>query len=145
MQRKITYLFKRKDRDTEDGIPQKIHKEDFEQAESQGEEDQCQEKEAAAGPPEKSTGDINTMPPTHPLIWTKCQYEQFKIKNEWLYAQHGKLGCTPCHDVKDLGLMASSGVNEAEGKITPFGSSRDVQLLSLCKKIHEHRKLPSTQ
>ena len=70
------------------------------------------------------------------------QYEQFKSKNEWLYAQHGKLGCTPCHEVKKLGLMASRGVNIAsqwaEGKIAPFGDSRDVQLLSLRKKIHEH-------
>ena len=38
--------------------------------------------------------------------------------------------------------MASRGVNIAsqwaEGKIAPFGDSRDVQLLSLRKKIHEH-------
>ena len=96
MQRKITSLFKRKDRDTEDGLPQKIRKtpsvEDFEQAESQGEEAPCQEKEAAAGHPEKSTGDDDATPPAYPSIWTKGQYEQFKSKNEWLYTQQWETG-----------------------------------------------------
>ncbi|KAF3858860.1 hypothetical protein F7725_012061, partial [Dissostichus mawsoni] len=51
--------------------------------------------------------------------------------------------CTPCHDVKDLGVMASRGVNIAiqwaDGKIIPAGQSRDVQLSSLRKKIREHK------
>jgi len=48
---------------------------------SQGEEAPCQEKEAAAGPPQKSTGDDDATPPAYPSIWTKGQYEQFESKN----------------------------------------------------------------
>lgn len=53
------------------------------------------------------------------------------------------LGCTLCHNVKDLGVMSSRGVNIAanwaEGKICSFGQTREIQLTSLRKKIHEHK------
>lgn len=53
------------------------------------------------------------------------------------------LGCQKCHSVKDLGVASSRGVNIAPnwvaGKICPSGHTRDVQLSSLRKKIHEHK------
>uniref|UniRef100_A0A3P9IIB3 DUF4371 domain-containing protein n=1 Tax=Oryzias latipes TaxID=8090 RepID=A0A3P9IIB3_ORYLA len=79
----------------------------------------------------------------YPSIWTKEQYEQFKEKNEWIFAKNGMLGCQKCHTVKDLSVASSRGVNIAPnwvaGKICPSGHTRDVQLSSLRKKIHEHK------
>ncbi|KAJ4924371.1 hypothetical protein JOQ06_000611 [Pogonophryne albipinna] len=109
--------------------------------EAQREEEETQPEEVAAGPSEATTGDAS--PTAYPSIWKEEQYEQFQQKNEWMYAHNGRLGCTPCHDVKDLGVMASRGVNIAiqwaDGKIIPAGQSRDVQLSSLRKKIREHK------
>ena len=86
-----------------------------------------------AGP--SSSGDAR---PAYPAVWRKEQYEEFKRKNVWLYVQDGKLGCTSCRDVKNLGVMASHGVSIAvqwaEGKIAPYGSTRDAQLTALRKK-----------
>ena len=60
-----------------------------------------------------------------------------------MYASDGKVGCTPCHKVNNLGIRASRGVNIptqwADSNVTSYGSTREVQLLSLRKKIHEHR------
>ena len=47
----------------------------------------------------------------YPLIWTGQQYEEFKQKNSRMYASDGKVGCTPCHEVNNLGVRASRGVN----------------------------------
>uniref|UniRef100_A0A3P8SJE1 Uncharacterized protein n=1 Tax=Amphiprion percula TaxID=161767 RepID=A0A3P8SJE1_AMPPE len=95
---------------------------------------------AAAAESEASPGDATS---NYPSIWTKEQYHQFKDKNEWLFAKNGMLGCTLCHNVKDLGVMSSRGVNIAanwaEGKICSFGQTREIQLTSLRKKIHEHK------
>ncbi|KAJ8252839.1 hypothetical protein GJAV_G00206160 [Gymnothorax javanicus] len=88
---------------------------------------------------EGTSGDAR---PAYPSIWKAEQHEEFTRKNEWLYAHDGKLGCTSCRDVKNLGVKASRGVNIAiqwaDGKIAPYGSSRETQLTSLRKKIHEH-------
>ncbi|KAJ4930984.1 hypothetical protein JOQ06_025285 [Pogonophryne albipinna] len=126
MQTTILQMFKRKERDEET---------------QNREEEETQPEEVAAGPSEATTGDAS--PTAYPSIWKEEQYEQFQQKNEWMYAHNGRLGCTPCHDVKDLGVMASRGVNIAiqwaDGKIIPAGQSRDVQLSSLRKKIREHK------
>ncbi|KAJ4930766.1 hypothetical protein JOQ06_025074 [Pogonophryne albipinna] len=114
---------------------------DATRVEAQREEEETQPEEVAAGPSEATTGDAS--PTAYPSIWKGEQYEQFKQKNEWMYAHNGRLGCSPCHDVKDLGVMASRGVNIAiqwaDGKIIPAGQSRDIQLSSLRKKIREHK------
>ena len=64
------------------------------------------------------------------LIWTEQQYEQFKQKNSGMYASDGKVGCTPCHEVNNLGVRASRGVNIstqwADGNVTSYGSTREV-------------------
>uniref|UniRef100_A0A3P9KAD0 DUF4371 domain-containing protein n=1 Tax=Oryzias latipes TaxID=8090 RepID=A0A3P9KAD0_ORYLA len=93
-------------------------------------------------PGPSSSGDPFVLP-EYPSIWTKEQYEQFKEKNEWIFAKNGMLGCQKCHTVKDLCVVSSRGVNIAPnwvaGKICPPGHTRDVQLSSLRKKIHEHK------
>uniref|UniRef100_A0A672GNY5 Uncharacterized protein n=1 Tax=Salarias fasciatus TaxID=181472 RepID=A0A672GNY5_SALFA len=72
----------------------------------------------------------------------KKQYREFRRKNDWLFAHDGMLGCTSCRDVKDLGVMATRGLNVAsqwaEGRIAPNGHTREAQLTALRKKIHEH-------
>ena len=82
----------------------------------------------------------------YPLIWTEQQYEQ---KNSWIYAGDSKVGCTPCHEVNNLGVRASRGVNIstqwADGNGTFYGSTRTVQLSLLRKKISEHRNSQAHQ
>ena len=60
-----------------------------------------------------------------------------------MYAGDGKVGCIPCHEVNNLGVRASRGVNIsiqwADDNVTFYGSTRTVQLPSLRKKICEHR------
>ena len=66
-----------------------------------------------------------------------------------MYASDGKVGCTPCHEVNNLGVRASRGVNIstqwADGNVTFYGSTRTVQLSSLRKKICEHRNSKAHQ
>ena len=85
----------------------------------------------------------------HPLIWTEQQYDEFKQKNSWMYASDGKVGCAPYHEINNLGVKASRGVNIstqwADGNVTFYGSTRTVQLLSLRKKICEHRNSKAHQ
>ena len=51
-------------------------------------------------------------------------------KNSWMYASDGKVGCTPCHEVNNLGVKASRGVNIstqwADGNLTFYGCTRTV-------------------
>ena len=59
----------------------------------------------------------------------------FKQKKKQLdNASDGKVECTPCHEVNNLGVRASRGVNIstqwADSNITFYGSTRTVQLSS---------------
>uniref|UniRef100_A0A3B3QYV9 DUF4371 domain-containing protein n=1 Tax=Paramormyrops kingsleyae TaxID=1676925 RepID=A0A3B3QYV9_9TELE len=139
----ILQMFKRKDRDDENAnakvrktcmVNDSVHEVQCTVAQIEN-----TEVANAGGPLEASTGDDRPTTYAYPSIWSKEQFEQFKSKNEWLYAKNGTLGCTSCRDVKNLGVKASRGVNIAnqlaEGKIAPFGHSRNVQLTSLRKKI----------
>uniref|UniRef100_A0A3Q1CW52 DUF4371 domain-containing protein n=1 Tax=Amphiprion ocellaris TaxID=80972 RepID=A0A3Q1CW52_AMPOC len=143
MQRKIDQIFKRKiSTENEYVQPKKNPREDVSQIDQiQDEDNEDNRREpAAAAESEASPGDATS---NYPSIWTKEQYHQFKDENEWLFAKNGMLGCTLCHNVKDLGVMSSRGVNIAanwaEGKICSFGQTREIQLTSLRKKIHEHK------
>ena len=66
-----------------------------------------------------------------------------------MYASDGKVGCTPCHEVNNLGVRASRGVNIstqwAHGNVTFHGSTRTVQLSSLRKKTCERRNSKAHQ
>ena len=85
----------------------------------------------------------------YPLIWSEQQCEEFKQKNSWMYSSDGKVGCTPCREVNNLGVRASRGVNIstqwADINVTSYGSTRTVQLSSLRKKILEHRNSKAHQ
>ena len=74
----------------------------------------------------------------YPLIWNEQQYEEIKRKNSWMYAINGKIGCTSCREVNNLGMRASRAViisaRWAEGNVTSCGSTREPQLSSLRKK-----------
>ena len=84
-----------------------------------------------------------------PLIWSEQQYKEFKQKNSWMYASDGKVGCTPCRAVNNLGVRASRGVNisnqRADGNVTSYGSTKTVQHSSLRKKIREHKNSKAHQ
>ena len=58
---------------------------------------------------------------------TEQQYEEFKQKNSWMYTSDGKVGCTPCHEVNNLGVRAYRGINIstqwADGNVTFYGST----------------------
>lgn len=75
----------------------------------------------ASGPSQASTNNDARLT-AYPSLYKEEQYEQFRCKNERLYAHNEKLGCTLCHDVKYVGLIASYSVNiviqRAGGKIT---------------------------
>ena len=64
-------------------------------------------------------------------------------KKSWIYASDGKVGCTWCREVNNLGVRASCVINIfphwKEGNVTSYGSTKPVQHVSLRKKIHEHR------
>ena len=55
-----------------------------------------------------------------------------------MYAINGKIGCSSCREVNNLGMRASRGViisaRLAEGNVTSCGSTREAQLSSLRKK-----------
>ena len=85
----------------------------------------------------------------YPLIWSEQQYEKFKQNNSRMYASDGKVGCTPCREVSNMGVRASRGVNIstqwADDNVTSYDSTRTVQLSSLRKKIREHRNSKAHQ
>lgn len=79
-----------------------------------------------------------------PAVWSLEQWKQFKLKNNWLIAQDGKLGCYVCRTVRSLGIpMKEQGVRLssewASCSVTHYGQCRNKQLGSLRKKVHEHR------
>uniref|UniRef100_A0A3B3CBF3 DUF4371 domain-containing protein n=1 Tax=Oryzias melastigma TaxID=30732 RepID=A0A3B3CBF3_ORYME len=91
MQRKINQIFKRK----------------FQSEDEDVQNANCIE-EPTETPGPSSRGDPFVLP-EYPSIWTKEQCEQFKEKNEWIFAKNGMLGCQKCHGVKDLGVASSRG------------------------------------
>ncbi|QQP53599.1 Uncharacterized protein FKW44_006129, partial [Caligus rogercresseyi] len=126
MQKIITELFKRKDRVIENENQEKVRKTDGSLHAVPCAKAVNESNVAGAGP---STNDAGPAASTaYPPVWSKEQFEQFRTKNEWLYAQNGMLGCISCRDVKGLGVSASRGVNIvsnwAEGNIAPCGHSR---------------------
>uniref|UniRef100_A0A3P9LTJ1 DUF4371 domain-containing protein n=1 Tax=Oryzias latipes TaxID=8090 RepID=A0A3P9LTJ1_ORYLA len=139
MQRKINQIFKRKFQSEDEDVQTNTSEGEDEKVKSRNAN--CIE-EPTETPGPSSSGDPFVLP-EYPSIRTKEQYEQFKEKNEWIFAKNGMLGCQKCHTVKDLGVASSRGVNIAPnwvaGKICPSGHTRDVQLSSLRKKIHEHK------
>jgi len=72
-------------------------------------------------------------------IWGFWTQKQLDV----LYAINGKIGCISCREVNNLGMRVSRYViilaRWAEVTVTSYGSTREVQLWSLHKKIREHK------
>ncbi|KAK0048443.1 E3 SUMO-protein ligase [Biomphalaria pfeifferi] len=79
-----------------------------------------------------------------PTCWTLDQRNYFLVKYDWLSIRNKKLGCIPCRKVGNLGVEAKMGMkvsNEwADNKITYFGTDRQQQLMSLRKKLFDHKE-----
>jgi len=81
----------------------------------------------------------------YPACWTADQWTKFKVDYGWLYASNGKLGCDVCRSVMALGPNRSLGMRVQLSKewscglIQPYGETRAKLVLSLRKKIYEHR------
>lgn len=79
-----------------------------------------------------------------PECWTLLQKNDFCQRNQWLYVKNKMLGCKACRDVgclsveKQIGMKIS--VEWANCKISHFGESRKQQLMSLRKKIYDHKE-----
>uniref|UniRef100_A0A3P9HRP9 DUF4371 domain-containing protein n=1 Tax=Oryzias latipes TaxID=8090 RepID=A0A3P9HRP9_ORYLA len=106
MQRKINQIFKRKFQSEDEDVQTNTSEGEDEKVKSPNAN--CIE-EPTGTPGPSSSGDPFVLP-EYPSIWTKEQYEQFKEKNEWIFAKNGMLGCQKCHTVKDLGVASSRGV-----------------------------------
>uniref|UniRef100_A0A8C5WBW7 Uncharacterized protein n=1 Tax=Leptobrachium leishanense TaxID=445787 RepID=A0A8C5WBW7_9ANUR len=79
-----------------------------------------------------------------PDCWTLLQKNNFCLRNRWLFVENKKLGCKACRDVGRLSAKKPMGMKIslewANGKISHFGESRKQKLLSLRKKIYEHKE-----
>lgn len=79
-----------------------------------------------------------------PECWTLLQKKDFCERNDWLYVKNKMLGCKVCRDVGSLAIekqkVMKISVEWANGKISHFGESRKQQLMSLRKKIYEHKE-----
>ncbi|XP_028592483.2 peroxisome biogenesis factor 2 isoform X1 [Podarcis muralis] len=79
-----------------------------------------------------------------PECWTLLQKNDFCQRNEWLFVNNKRLGCKVCRDVGGLPVEKRMGmkisVEWANCKISHFGESRKQQLMSLRKKIFEHKE-----
>jgi len=142
MQRKIDQYWKRKDntKGTVSAVASKVQRtvSDFGAQTSTTSDHQSTQQEQAYSILFQESSSI-----IYPLTWNEQQYEEFKRKNSWMYAINGKIGCIFCREVNNLGMRASRGViisaRWAEGNVTSCGSTRQTQLSSLRKKLHEHK------
>lgn len=79
-----------------------------------------------------------------PTCWTLDQRNDFCAKYDWLFIHNTKLGCTPCRKVGYLGVEAKMGMKIskewANNQITYFGTNRKQQLMSLRKKLFDHKE-----
>jgi len=88
--------------------------------------------------------ETSSLSALHPPIWTAKQATEFSSNYPWLFFTNGFLGCKVCRDVKTLGAFQKHGIYLSKGwcsgTITCNGNTRQNQLSSLRKKIHEHEK-----
>ncbi|XP_015284597.1 PREDICTED: uncharacterized protein KIAA1586-like [Gekko japonicus] len=80
-----------------------------------------------------------------PTCWTVEQKNEHLQKNEWMFFNGGKLGCSVCKNVGGLGTKKRTvGTRLSKewihGEVSFNGKLRRQQLTSLRKKIFEHRE-----
>lgn len=78
-----------------------------------------------------------------PTCWNKSQYDGFKLSYNWLIVQNKKLGCSVCKQITQLGIFGEKNLRISkpwqECSIESNGQTKDSQMSSLRKKIHEHK------
>ena len=87
-----------------------------------------------------------------PICWTLAQYEHFQTKYPFIFSSNKALGCHVCREAGSPGALRS-GCNKytfsfewQNGRVNPYGDTKEKQMKSLRKKIHEHHtatNLPS--
>jgi hypothetical protein len=81
-----------------------------------------------------------------PACWTREQWLYFTQENEWLFCNKGKIGCSICKEVGNLGthrLVKGQKIQLSKEwtscSVGPFGDNKNKQLASLRKKVREHK------
>uniref|UniRef100_A0A3Q1EYJ4 HAT C-terminal dimerisation domain-containing protein n=1 Tax=Acanthochromis polyacanthus TaxID=80966 RepID=A0A3Q1EYJ4_9TELE len=78
-----------------------------------------------------------------PDCWSNDQIRYFCSQNEWLISKDKRLGCKVCSKVSFLATQTQQGLRLSHEwttcLISAFGADKATQLLSLRKKIKEHR------
>ena len=78
----------------------------------------------------------------YPSVWNEEQAVYFSNQYPWLTYCNGLLGCNNCRQVKCLGVLKQAGVKLSQewisNSVTYNGNTRQNQLSSLRKKMHEH-------
>jgi hypothetical protein len=74
----------------------------------------------------------------YPVCWNDSTWREFKTKYEWLVCREGKLGCSVCKDVQNIGVSKSQGVYISKEwssiSVGPVCGSKQAQLTSLREK-----------
>lgn len=82
-----------------------------------------------------------------PTCWNKSQYNGFKSSYNWLIVENKKLGGAVCKKLTQLGLFGEKNLHISkpwqECSIESNGKTKDSQMSSLRKKIHEHKNSDS--
>uniref|UniRef100_A0A671U0D7 HAT C-terminal dimerisation domain-containing protein n=1 Tax=Sparus aurata TaxID=8175 RepID=A0A671U0D7_SPAAU len=99
--------------------------------------------EGATDSPVASYVNNNPTRQEWPDCWSQDQIMYFCSQNEWLISKDKRLGCKVCSKVNSLATQTQQGLrlsHEWSGcLISAFGADKAKQLLSLRKKIKEHR------
>ena len=78
-----------------------------------------------------------------PSVWNVAQIDHFVNANVWLFARNGNLGCTVCRNAATSSLSSAHHLTISTewsgGTVSHNGTTREQQLTSLRKKIHEHK------
>jgi len=89
---------------------------------------------------------VSSLDPMWPACWTREQWLYFTHENEWLFCSNGKIGCSICCQVGNLGTYRTmKGQKMQLSKewtsclVNPYGTNKEKQLASLRKKIREHK------
>lgn len=108
--------------------------------------------ENEGGPNNKSTDFLQSEPflsseNDWPSVWTREMWERKKEAFPWLDCREGKLGCSICKNISNLGAFKterSSISNEWRCYLITFnGKTKTAQLTSLRKKIFDHKSSSS--
>ena len=78
-----------------------------------------------------------------PDCWTSTQLLEKQKEYPWLIVNNKQIGCNICQEVSALGPESAVGVHIssewAKSCVSEYGDTRKKQLLSLRKKIHDHK------